>query len=1398
MSKYDIGLVGYWYATNYGSVITYYALSLALNKMGHTTVMIDRPEKERDPEGEDVISRNFLKRHCNISESVKWDDLNLLNDLCDTFVVGSDQVWTSSAIRYFKYMFFLSFVSDEKKKIAYAPSFGSLNFLNLDSRQETQVSDYLKRFDKISIREDSGAKMVRERFGINADRTLDPVFLITQEDYNAISEESDIITDGRYILAYILDPTPDKEGFIKKVADKTGMSVKLVLDGRKGTFSKNKEKLTIYGDESIIPDVNVEDWVKLFKNSEYVLTDSHHGLAMAVIYNKSFICYANRSRGYERFTSLLGLIGLTDRMVDNSEQVTDELMSAAVEYDDVNKKLAREKEISTEWLRDGITSVKKLTVRNIVEKNLCSGCGGCSELCPTEAINMVKNSEGFLNPEINIQKCTRCGLCFNRCPSNNPQYKNTKNPKCYAVMAHDNVRRISSSGGMFTIAAEYVLDLNGAVCGAAYKENFDVEHIIIRNKDELTKLRGSKYIQSNASVVYSKIKELLSDGVPVLFSGMPCQVAGLYSFLGKDYDNLYTMDLLCHGIAPYSVFEKYKKDTFGEKELVKLDFKAKEPWDWHAGINAHFSDSSKYSKIIEVDPYFVAYIQGFSKNITCGICRFNRLPRQGDLTIGDFWKIWEFDQTLNDNKGTSVVLVNNDKGEHFFEKIRQGIPTVKEAPLQTAISGNHCIEYPYRLNKNRDLFFKNLNTLPFDALVSGCKNNRLYEQTRIYLYSDVSDDDMEFYLIAQAAARNCKGRKIVTWIRSEKFERILNKYFKLSVAFGVSMTTTALRKDYVLDFSVLSGKSKEYYVVSFDRHYDEAAYQKLASFGYSEIKDFIFRIHKPVVLENFDLAKGNYYDEYGNSIEGYNSVIGKVILRGFNNHIILGNKISTAANLNIDLSSNCHIEIGDETRFNALNKFEVNCFDGRSTVIIGKKCNFRNVLWKLYNDENSPSVIINDFCTFETNIEFHANSGKKIIVGKDCMFSHNISLWAGDGHVIFDVRTQKKINSSNHNPPAQKNRIVLGNHVWVGTDAFIMHGTDIGNGSIIGAKSVVKGIFPNNCSVGGNPAKLIRSDIAWSREMYANSIERCGGPDIALTNNAKASISGLNVLVVGGTRFMGIQLVKELIALGNNVTIATRGNVRDGFGLRVNRLKMDVSNAESVKNALDGKQFDVVFDNLAYCSIYANNILSNVKCRKYIQLSSVEAYDKLSANMSEELFDPYALSVELCGMSAGYIKGKRQAEAIAYQNYPQFDIVTVRIPYVTKTDRLYYYCKSIVKQIPMDIRDTSHGFTFIRDTEVGKFLPWIAAQSFTGPINLASEGMVTIQMILDYIEGRVGKKAVIDTENGTKSPFHEFNENTFSQNMDKAKNMGYHTSEINDWFWRLMDEYIERALKENR
>jgi len=350
--KFDVGIVGYWYATNYGSTLTYYALSEAIKKIGYTTVLIDRPEKETDREGEDVFSRKFLKTRCNISESVRNGELGKLSDLCDTFVVGSDQVWTKDAIRYFGYMFFLSFVDDTKNKIAYAPSFGKASF-DVSEDVKAKVYYYLHRFNNISVREDTGKQLLKKDYDIDATHVLDPVFLLDAADYVPIAQDSRIKTSGDYILAYILDPTEDIELYLKNVSNKLKMNIKIILDGRKGTFENNKSKFALY-DKEILSDVDVTDWVKLFLDAQYVLTDSHHGLAMAIIFNKNFICYANYRRGYTRFTSLLTKVGLLHRMINNSSEVTDELLYDNIDYAKVKERFQVEIDQSKNWLKKSL------------------------------------------------------------------------------------------------------------------------------------------------------------------------------------------------------------------------------------------------------------------------------------------------------------------------------------------------------------------------------------------------------------------------------------------------------------------------------------------------------------------------------------------------------------------------------------------------------------------------------------------------------------------------------------------------------------------------------------------------------------------------------------------------------------------------------------------------------------------------------------------------------------------------------------------------------------------------------------------------------------------------------------------------------------------------------------
>ena len=757
-----------------------------------------------------------------------------------------------------------------------------------------------------------------------------------------------------------------------------------------------------------------------------------------------------------------------------------------------------------------IQKIKPHSVMTVVRKSSCSGCGVCAMLCPKKAITMTENDEGFLTPQVDLEKCNDCGQCLKKCASEHPCYKNAEKPECYAVMASDEIRKVSSSGGFFTVAANYVLSQQGYVCGAAYDDNFRVHHIIISDPKDLPRLRGSKYMQSNLGTVFKDIRALLKQKALVLFTGMPCQVAGLHSYLNRDYDNLITVDLLCHGISPSKVFEKYHKDVLKGKPLKRLEFKEKEPWGWHAGINAYFKDGTKYSHPLEEDMYYAAYLNSLSKNTVCSACPSNHLPRQGDVSIGDFWGISSADPSMFDPRlGTSVVLVNNRKGKSFFEKIRTDFAKTKKERLADAIKRNKIINDSYKLHKNRDLFFRLYDKCDFASVVRGCLNNNCHAAEEKYLLTFCQENEVEFFYLAKHVAQKANGRKIVTYGQSSEFNTLLSKFFGLAVAF--TLTEDAGKTDNAKSFlpQAVFYKSSEFFVVSVLASYKAEFASKLEKTGYRNLEDCIFRAHKAIVLKDLDLSNNRYEDVYGNTIEGWSGVISSVVLRGCNTHVVIGKSVLKTENLSLDLGSNVFVSFGEGCRINS--EFKVTTFgcSGSSEVVFGKDCRLTSGQVRIFNHPARSSIRVGNNTTFETNLELHANVGKKLIIGNDCMISHFVELWAGDGHTVFDVNTGKNINSDYDRLPDYKNRLVIGDHVWIGKGVFILHGTVIASGSIVGARSVVKGVFSNNCVIAGNPARCVKKDVAWSRDMMATNMKRdCGDIIYVAKTKEKSSVSG--------------------------------------------------------------------------------------------------------------------------------------------------------------------------------------------------------------------------------------------------------------------------------------------------
>lgn len=365
-----------------------------------------------------------------------------------------------------------------------------------------------------------------------------------------------------------------------------------------------------------------------------------------------------------------------------------------------------------------LAKIRKMTIKDdsvktvdCMNKDRCCGCGACYSVCPVKAISMERNSEGFLEPVIDYDKCTQCGLCKNICPSINTEYRNSYAPVCYYGYADTDVSMKSSSGGMFTLIAEYILADGGVVCGAGYTDDMKVEHFVIDKVEDLDKIRKSKYVQSDASKVYEQIKEVLKAGRSALFCGCGCQVAGLYAALKNvDTSKLYTADLLCHGGPSPMIFEKYLKECSEKQgsEIEDVMFRNKEVFGWVAGMTQKYKDGTvKYSSKL-LDNYFKGFEKSLSTRKFCGQCSFAKVPRQGDITLGDFWKVNAYKGNTGGPHGTSVISVNNDKGAQLWDAVKDRMAYKDTVPYEIVAKKDDHQPYNrcHSSHPNRDLYFE--------------------------------------------------------------------------------------------------------------------------------------------------------------------------------------------------------------------------------------------------------------------------------------------------------------------------------------------------------------------------------------------------------------------------------------------------------------------------------------------------------------------------------------------------------------------------------------------------------------------------------------------------------------------------------------------------------------------
>jgi len=329
------------------------------------------------------------------------------------------------------------------------------------------------------------------------------------------------------------------------------------------------------------------------------------------------------------------------------------------------------------------------------KRYICSGCTACANRCPVGCITMKRDKMGFMYPEVDEEKCIHCDVCDKVCSEMRSKYSQdgADAGACAVVGTDESVRKASSSGGLFHLIAKRIIAQGGVVFGASFSDDFHwVKHIAVESADDLYKLQGSKYVQSDINSSYSAAKNYLEQGRKVLFSGTPCQASGLSAFLDKDYDNLLLVDIVCHGVPSPDVWDKYlgglERKYNGKATAVSFRDKR---YGWNNYVlSVRFDNGREYVKNREEDLFMRGFLHDYYLRPSCYDCAHKGLKRVADITLGDLWGAQTLCPELNDNKGTSLVITSSPKGRAILEKVSADMKS-SAVDLNEAVKFNPAI-----------------------------------------------------------------------------------------------------------------------------------------------------------------------------------------------------------------------------------------------------------------------------------------------------------------------------------------------------------------------------------------------------------------------------------------------------------------------------------------------------------------------------------------------------------------------------------------------------------------------------------------------------------------------------------------------------------------------------------
>lgn len=721
-----IGIMTWYHYHNYGSVLQAMALSAVVRQMGYEPYLIQyHPHAAVCDMPDYTLASIFnkvkrkLKNYVNISytsmdrerlfvefldqytlqtnEAETFPELSQLNGSMSAFICGSDQIWAPIC---FDEKYFLNFVADSTKMIAYAPSIGVNQIEN--SMIRDRMRELVLRFEHLSVREKRGAELLKELCGKDAKVVLDPTLLLDADTWSELienSKEKVKLPPEKYLICYFLGNERSYMKTVRKISSMLNLKIYIIP-----TTQRQKRM-----HECIAYDVGPTGFLMLLKNSTYICTDSFHGTAFAVNFNipfTSFKRFSDHAKDCQnsRIYSLLEQLGLESRIAD-TRYILRNIYS--LDFKRANQILLRLRDNSTSFLESALQQA--VAADNKAMKNsqpflitdMCCGCGACTAVCPTNAVSIEFNSQGFWHYKVDTDTCIHCGSCQKVCPYHTVTampLQQMKHLYSYRTCNDYTLKRSSSGGAGYEIAA--LLSQKGYwISGVMYDRKTDsAKHIIIRPgyEKKLHLIQGSKYIQSSSAASIQKISKL-SKTVNTVFFGTPCQVAGLDQVLRRqgNRQNAVLVDLICHGVPSQHLINKYLKyieETYHIAPHPEVNFRAGHKWRERCMF---ITDSEQnYLKDEKNDTFYAFFRHSLCYMESCYECPY-RQKSAGDIRMGDFWGT----RFENEQKGISMLLANTVKGNDIL-KLLPG--TLQEYPKQEYWN----VQFP--INPPKPMFYPNL------------------------------------------------------------------------------------------------------------------------------------------------------------------------------------------------------------------------------------------------------------------------------------------------------------------------------------------------------------------------------------------------------------------------------------------------------------------------------------------------------------------------------------------------------------------------------------------------------------------------------------------------------------------------------------------------------------------